>query len=123
NRPRGSTCGSCRRSRSVPARGRGRAAVTAVVSAAAGIAEEDWAAAVELLLDASSICVLAHVLPDGDALGGCVALAAALRSLGKDAGASWGSEPFLVPDAYAGLPHLEVLSPPSQFPSDPDVVV
>src|SRR5689334_13462874 len=52
-----------------------------------------------------------------------LALGIALRSLGKHVVASWGSEPFEVPSAYASLPGLDLLVPASEFPAAPALLV
>lgn len=85
-------------------------------------ADEVWDEAVAALRSASSVALACHVGPDGDALGSLLALAIGLRSLGTDVVASW-SEPFRVPPQYAFLPGLDLLSPPSEFPESPDLLV
>lgn len=70
---------------------------------------------------ASTIGVVGHVGPDGDALGSMVALAHAAREAGKDAVASF-AEPFVVPSEMAFL-DTSVLVPPSEFPSDLDLAI
>ena len=52
-----------------------------------------------------------------------LALGVALRELGVEVVASWGGEPFEVPEAYAFLPALELLVPPEQFPVAPELLV
>jgi phosphoesterase RecJ-like protein len=82
-----------------------------------------WADAVALLQQHDEIALACHVNPDGDALGSMLALGLALRSAGKRVVASWGSEPFEVPSAYASLPGLDLLVPASQFPAAPPLLV
>ena len=84
---------------------------------------EVWERAVTVLRDGDDIALACHLGPDGDALGSLLALALALRKLGKRTVASWGSEPFRVPPQYAFLPGLDLLSPPGEFPVAPDVLV
>ncbi|MDQ6650230.1 MAG: bifunctional oligoribonuclease/PAP phosphatase NrnA [Actinomycetota bacterium] len=86
-------------------------------------AAADWERAVELLASADSVALACHISPDGDALGSMLALAIALDSLGKSVTASWGSEPFAVPAAYASLSRLTLLSPPTRFPARPPLLV
>ena len=83
----------------------------------------DWDRAVGLLREAPAVALACHVGPDGDALGSMLGLGAALRALGKDVVASWGGEPFEVPAAYAFLPGLDLLVPPGDFPSAPELLV
>jgi phosphoesterase RecJ-like protein len=83
----------------------------------------DWADAVALLREHDEIALACHVNPDGDALGSMLALGLGLRALGKEVVASWGSEPFEVPAAYADLPGLDLLVPASQFPAAPALLV
>jgi phosphoesterase RecJ-like protein len=83
----------------------------------------EWNAAVEALREADAVALACHVGPDGDALGSMLALGAALRSLGKDVVASWGGEPFEVPEAYSFLPAVDLLVPPGEFPVAPPLFV
>ena len=86
-------------------------------------AEQDWTDAVRLLEKADEVALVCHVGPDGDALGSMLALGLALRARGATVHASWGSEPFEVPAAYAGLPGLDLLVPAAQLPAAPDLLV
>lgn len=70
---------------------------------------------------ATSIGVVGHVNPDGDALGSMVALALGARAADKAAVASF-AEPFVVPETLAAL-DTSVLVPPSEFPDDLDLAV
>ena len=81
-----------------------------------------WDEAVEALRAAPAVALTCHLGPDGDALGSLLALAIGLRDLGKDVVASY-SEPFRVPPQYAYLPALDLLSPPSEFPEAPELLV
>lgn len=88
------------------------------------LTEQDWEAAVRLLTDTDGPVVLAcHIGPDGDALGSTLALGLALRARGRDVIASFGSEPFEVPRAYADLPGLDLLVHPSEVPAAPELLV
>ncbi len=71
--------------------------------------------------NATSIGVVGHVGPDGDALGSMIGLAHAARAAGKDAVASF-AEPFVVPEEMSFL-DTSVLVPPSKFPVDLDLAV
>ena len=83
----------------------------------------DWAQAVALLEAAGEVDLACHVGPDGDALGSMLALGIALRSSGKKVRASWGSEPFEVPQPYRGLPGLDLLVHASEVPPHPELLV
>ena len=82
-----------------------------------------WDDAVALVKEHDEIVLACHVNPDGDALGSMLALGIALRSNGKRVVASWGSEPFEVPSAYASLPGLDLLVPASDVPAAPGLLV
>jgi len=82
-----------------------------------------WQQVVDLLTGAESVALACHVAPDGDALGAMLALGVALRDRGTRVVASWGGEPFEVPAAYSFLPALELLTPPSEFPVAPPLLV
>lgn len=75
----------------------------------------------EIVSAASSIGVVGHVGPDGDALGSMIGLALAARNAGIEAVASF-SEPFVMPDEMSYL-DTSVLVPPSEFPKGLDVAV
>lgn len=83
----------------------------------------EWTAVVEALRAADAVALACHVGPDGDALGSMLALGAALRTLGKDVVASWGGEPFAVPESYSFLPAVDLLVPPGEFPAAPALLV
>ena len=83
----------------------------------------EWDAAVALLRAAQDVVLVCHVGPDGDALGSMLALGAALRARGARVVASWGSEPFEVPQAYGFLPALDLLVPAHEVPEAPALLV
>jgi len=64
--------------------------------------------------------VLSHVRPDGDALGSTLALALALKELGKDVRA-WNEEGML--DKYSFLAGAELLTLPPNAPEEFDVAI
>ena len=74
-----------------------------------------------VLRGASSIGVVGHIGPDGDALGSMVALSLAARGAGIAAVASF-DEPFVVPDEMSFL-DTSTLVPPAEFPEALDVAV
>ncbi|MEW2352683.1 bifunctional oligoribonuclease/PAP phosphatase NrnA [Spirillospora sp. NPDC029432] len=82
----------------------------------------DWDRAVRIIREAGEISLACHIAPDGDALGSMLALAQALRALGKDVAASFG-EPFKVPDILRFLPGQELLVEPSRLPAAPEVMI
>lgn len=84
---------------------------------------QEWDAVVELLRGPRSVALACHVGPDGDALGSMLGLGTALRAAGTDVVASWGGEPFEVPAAYAFLPGIDLLVPPTDFPPAPQLFV
>jgi bifunctional oligoribonuclease and PAP phosphatase NrnA len=83
--------------------------------------EANWEAAVDALRSASTVGVVGHVRPDGDALGSMLGLTHAARGGGKDAVASFG-EPFILGKEFDYL-DMSVLVPPGQFPDDLDLAV
>jgi phosphoesterase RecJ-like protein len=68
------------------------------------------------------VALACHINPDGDALGSMLAMHHILQAQGVDSIASY-SEPFVVAPHYRELPGLELLTPPEQFPRDPDVMI
>ncbi|MFC6934934.1 bifunctional oligoribonuclease/PAP phosphatase NrnA [Actinomadura yumaensis] len=82
----------------------------------------EWERAVELISAADEICLVCHVAPDGDALGSMLALAQALRALGKNAYASFG-EPFTVPGILRFLPGQDLLVEPGRLPAAPELMI
>jgi phosphoesterase RecJ-like protein len=64
--------------------------------------------------------ILSHVRPDGDALGSQLALALALKQLGKEVSV-WNEDGMLA--KYSFLPRAELLSKPASVPEDFDVAI
>jgi phosphoesterase RecJ-like protein len=81
----------------------------------------DYTPLAEALSAASTIGVVGHVRPDGDALGSMIGLVLSARAAGKDAVASFG-EPFVVGDEF-GFLDLEALVPPREFPKGLDLAI
>jgi phosphoesterase RecJ-like protein len=71
---------------------------------------------------ASSVALACHVSPDGDALGSMLGLYHVLRNSEVDCVASFPT-PFIVAPHYRKLPGLDQLTPPHEFPHEPDVMV
>lgn len=88
---------------------------------------QEWSTATSLVqqaLDAGSrIGLLAHLNPDGDALGSALALGLALRAQGADVVVSFEAEPFGVPDNLAFLPGQDLIVRPEHFPYDVPLVI
>jgi len=81
---------------------------------------------VSLLAGADEVCLACHVRPDADALGSMLALAHALRAPGRRpqrVTASFGDQPFEVPEILRFLPGLGLLSPPEAYPDRPELMV
>jgi phosphoesterase RecJ-like protein len=78
--------------------------------------------AVEAIDRAPRVALACHVSPDGDALGSMLGLFHVLRADGRDTLASFPS-PFVVAPHYRELPGLDLLTPPHEFPHEPDVMV
>lgn len=70
-----------------------------------------WDALVAALAAARRVLLVAHVNPDADALGSCLALAAGLRERGTDVLVSFDAEPFAVPRSLAWLPGADSVAP------------
>jgi phosphoesterase RecJ-like protein len=84
------------------------------------------ARALALLDTADEVCLACHVRPDADALGSMLALAHALRAPRRRAQrivASFGDEPFEIPEILRFLPGLSLLSPPDAYPHRPELMV
>jgi phosphoesterase RecJ-like protein len=74
------------------------------------------------IADAQTVALACHVSPDGDALGSMLGLFHVLRAAGRDVVASFPG-PFIVAPHYRELPGLELLTPPGEFPGEPDVML
>jgi phosphoesterase RecJ-like protein len=85
------------------------------------ISEAAWSAALDVLAKAEEPVLACHIGPDGDAMGSTLALALAMRKIGKAPKPSW-SEPFGVPKQYAFVPGQELLVSPSKVPGAPEVM-
>jgi bifunctional oligoribonuclease and PAP phosphatase NrnA len=72
--------------------------------------------------DASGVALACHVSPDGDALGSMLGLYHVLRHSEIECVASFPT-PFIVAPHYRKLPGLDRLTPPHEFPHEPDVMV
>ena len=94
-------------------------------SSQADLATEQ-ARALALLDAADEVCLACHVRPDADALGSMLAVAHALRAPGRRPQrvvASFGDEPFEIPEILRFLPGLSLLSPPDAYPHRPELMV
>jgi phosphoesterase RecJ-like protein len=86
-------------------------------------AEGRWDDAVRCLATASSVALVCHVSPDGDALGSMLGLGLALSARGTAVACSWSAEEFELPEQYGFLPGQRLLVPPADFPAEPEVLV
>ncbi|MFI0444582.1 bifunctional oligoribonuclease/PAP phosphatase NrnA [Actinomadura sp. 6N118] len=82
----------------------------------------EWDRALQLIEAADEVCLACHVAPDGDALGSMLALAQALRDLGKRCYASFG-QPFAVPASLRFLPGQDLLVEPGGMPAAPTLMI
>ncbi|MEU5878377.1 bifunctional oligoribonuclease/PAP phosphatase NrnA [Spirillospora sp. NPDC047279] len=82
----------------------------------------EWDRALEAVGAADEVCLACHVSPDGDALGSMLALAQALRDLGKRCYASFG-QPFAVPASLRFLPGQDLLVEPGRMPAAPTLMI
>jgi phosphoesterase RecJ-like protein len=78
--------------------------------------------AAQVLADADQIALSCHVNPDGDALGSMLGLFHVLRAAHRNVVASFPT-PFVVAPHYRELPGLDLITPPGDFPPEPDVMV
>jgi len=76
----------------------------------------------DVVRSAESLALACHHHPDGDALGSMLAMHLLCEANGVPSVASWPS-PWVVAPHYQFLPGLDRCSPPSAFPSEPDVLV
>jgi bifunctional oligoribonuclease and PAP phosphatase NrnA len=83
---------------------------------------EPFDRAVSALAGATTVSLACHVNPDGDALGSTLGLHHAFLAAGRPSVASF-PEPFVVAPHYRLLPGLELLSPPGDFPAEPETMV
>ena len=82
----------------------------------------DAAAAVDLLSDAATVAVIAHVHPDADTIGAGLALGLVLDKCGKRVEVSF-AEPAGLPESLASLPGCQLLVSPDAMDRDVDLVV
>ena len=79
-------------------------------------------AAAAAITAADTVALACHVQPDGDALGSMLALHLLCRAQGRRSLAAWpGADP--VAPHYLFLPGLDTITPASEFPSAPEVMV
>lgn len=70
---------------------------------------------------ASTVVIAGHVSPDGDALGGVLALHLGLERFGLRSVPTVGEAPLKVPASLAELPGVDALLPPGALPSPDEV--
>ncbi len=79
-------------------------------------------AAAALLAHARDISLVAHVHPDADALGSALALGLALQRRGATVRVSFG-EPAQPPESLRGLDVADLIVPPAEVPTHPELLV
>ncbi|OBH52909.1 phosphoesterase [Mycobacterium colombiense] len=85
-------------------------------------ARVDAVGAVDLLSDADTVAVIAHVHPDADTIGAGLALGLVLDKCGKQVQVSF-AEPARLPESLASLPGCRLLVSPDVMRRDVDLVV
>ena len=88
-----------------------------------GLTDADWKPVLDAIRAASSVDLVCHVLPDGDALGSALAAGIALRSLGIEVRVSFGDDPQVVPGSLEFLPAQDLLVPASAVPERPGLMI
>ncbi|MCI6206357.1 MAG: bifunctional oligoribonuclease/PAP phosphatase NrnA [Corynebacterium glucuronolyticum] len=83
---------------------------------------EQFAQELDRLVDASSVAVVGHVRPDGDAIGSVTALVAMLRQKGVNAHGFIGQEERFSKDLYT-IPGADDVRTVAHFPDDVSAVV
>lgn len=83
----------------------------------------DWDQLIGELRAANGVLCIAHVSPDGDALGSAMSAALAMRQVGIEAFVSFDEEPFGLPASLGWLPGQEVLCAPSEVPPSVDMAI
>ncbi|MEA3020118.1 MAG: hypothetical protein QOI47_1642 [Actinomycetota bacterium] len=84
--------------------------------------DDALAEAVAIIAGAEELVLLAHVHPDGDALGSLLAMHLLCEANGKRPVSSWGG-PFPAAPHYRFLPGLSRAVEPADLPAAPDVVI
>lgn len=85
--------------------------------------DADWDKLIAGLRAAESVVCVAHVSPDGDALGSAMGAALAMRAAGFEAFVSFDEDPFILPGSLRWLPGQELLRPFDQLPAQRSAVV
>jgi phosphoesterase RecJ-like protein len=85
--------------------------------------DADWNKLIAGIRKADSVVCVAHVSPDGDALGSAMGAALAMRAAGIDAFVSFDEDPFVLPGSLRWLPGQELLRSFDQLPEEPGAVV
>ncbi|WP_431678645.1 DHH family phosphoesterase [Kitasatospora sp. KL5] len=85
--------------------------------------EHEWQRVVAAIRQATTVDLICHINPDGDALGSALAAGLALRSLGHRVRVSFGDDPQIVPESLSFLPGQELIVPASAVPDVPELVL
>ena len=92
-------------------------------AAAVSLPPAAWAAAAQLLGRTRRATLVCHVQPDGDALGGMLALARVLKQRGVEVTCTFGDEHWRIPPSYTWLPGIELIVPPAVIDPTPELLV
>jgi phosphoesterase RecJ-like protein len=85
--------------------------------------EHEWQRVVRAIGRATSLDLICHINPDGDALGSALAAGLALRGLGYEVRVSFGDDPQIIPESLSFLPGQELIVPASAVPDVPELVL
>jgi phosphoesterase RecJ-like protein len=85
--------------------------------------DADWDSLIAQLRQAESVVCVAHVSPDGDALGSAMGAALAMRATGIEAFVSFDEDPFVLPSSLRWLPGQELLRSVDDLPPQRRAVV
>ncbi|GAA4998720.1 DHH family phosphoesterase [Kitasatospora paranensis] len=85
--------------------------------------EHEWQRVVQAIGRATSLDLICHINPDGDALGSALAAGLALRGLGHEVRVSFGDDPQIIPESLSFLPGQELIVPASAVPDVPEMVL
>ena len=85
-------------------------------------AAHELEAATALIAGARDVTLVAHVQPDADALGSALALGLALRQRGATVRVTFG-EPAETPESLRWLDVADLIVPPDQVPTHPELLV
>ncbi|NQU37948.1 MAG: bifunctional oligoribonuclease/PAP phosphatase NrnA [Actinobacteria bacterium] len=85
--------------------------------------DADWDQLIAGLRKSESVVCVAHVSPDGDALGSALGAALAMRAVGIEAVVSFDEDPLVLPGSLRWLPGQELLRSYDDLPAGRGAVV